>query len=60
MSSWILFVNFQAQEDDFEEYQQIVAYSRNEGLFFKNLYPAPKHLRFQSTALSKIPLKEVR
>lgn len=50
----------QAQELDFEEYQQIVAYSRNEGLFFKNLYPAPKPLHLRSSALSKSTVKEVR
>ena len=51
----------EAQELDFEEYQQVVAYSRNEGLFFKNLYPAPKpaSLRLQSAALSKSSAKEV-
>ena len=51
----------EAQELDFEEYQQVVAYSRNEGLFFKNLYPAPKPAshRLQSAALSKSSGKEV-
>jgi hypothetical protein len=48
----------EAQEDDFEAYQQIVAYSRNEGLFFKNLYPAPKQFRRQTTGLSRMPIKE--
>lgn len=48
----------EAQELDFEEYQQIVAYSRNEGLFFKNLYPAPKPLHLRSSALSKSTVKE--
>ncbi|KAG0568951.1 hypothetical protein KC19_6G054500 [Ceratodon purpureus] len=50
----------EAQELDFEEYQQVVAYSRNEGLFFKNLYPAPKPAshRLQSAALSKSSGKE--
>jgi len=50
----------EAQELDFEQYQQVVAYSRNEGLFFKNLYPAPKlaPLRPQSAALSKSFVKE--
>jgi len=48
----------EAQEDDFEAYQQIVAYSRNEGLFFKNLYPAPKQFRRQTTGLSRMPVKE--
>jgi len=50
----------EAQELDFEQYQQVVAYSRNEGLFFKNLYPAPKplSLRMQSAALSKPTIKE--
>jgi len=54
-------ISVQAQELDFEEYQQVVAYSRNEGLFFKNLYPAPKSLslRLQSSAISKSTLQEV-
>lgn len=54
-------ISVQAQELDFEQYQQVVAYSRNEGLFFKNLYPAPKplSLRMQSAALSKPTVKEV-
>ncbi|XP_073386516.1 uncharacterized protein [Physcomitrium patens] len=43
----------QAQELDFEEYQQVVAYSRNEGLFFKNLYPAPRLRRLRSASTTK-------
>ncbi|KAL2644704.1 hypothetical protein R1flu_012291 [Riccia fluitans] len=39
----------EAQQKEFEEYQIRSTYSRNEGLFFKNLYDAPLPLRSRST-----------
>lgn len=48
----------EAQQRDFEEFQRITAYSRNEGLFFKNLYPSPSRFRLQTSTLSKGPFKE--
>ncbi|KAL3697896.1 hypothetical protein R1sor_011972 [Riccia sorocarpa] len=39
----------EAQQKEFEEYQIRSTYSRNEGLFFKNLYDAPLPLRSKST-----------
>ncbi|XP_024356901.1 uncharacterized protein [Physcomitrium patens] len=50
----------EAEELDLEEYQLGVAYSRNEGLFFKNLYPSPKPHRLRSAAISKSSVKEVK
>ncbi|BBN12839.1 hypothetical protein MPTK1_5g23310 [Marchantia polymorpha subsp. ruderalis] len=48
----------EAQEKEFEEYQIRSTYSRNEGLFFKNLYEAPLPLRSRST-LYQPKLKKV-
>lgn len=47
----------EAQSRDFEEFQIRIAYTRNEGLFFKNLYKAPRPLRYQSR-FSKKNLEE--
>ncbi|CAM6095054.1 unnamed protein product [Calypogeia fissa] len=41
--------DLEAQQKEFEEYQIRSTYSRNEGLFFKNLYPAPLPLRNRAT-----------
>jgi hypothetical protein len=59
ISAGCLFETLQAQQRDFEEFQRITAYSRNEGLFFKNLYPSPSRFRLQTSTLSKGPFKEV-
>ncbi|KAH7416555.1 hypothetical protein KP509_14G096400 [Ceratopteris richardii] len=40
----------EAHSRDFEEFQVRIAYSRNEGLFFKNLYKSPKALRFKGSS----------
>lgn len=42
----------EAESRAFEDFQIRIAYSRNEGLFFKNLYKAPTFLRYQRS-LSK-------
>eukprot|EP00250_Pteridium_aquilinum_P009030 c18395_g1_i1 orf=194-1126(+) len=47
----------EAQSRDFEEFQIRIAYSRNEGLFFKNLYKSPRGLRYR-TNLSKDELEK--
>jgi hypothetical protein len=59
ISAGCLFETLQAQQRDFEEFQRITAYSRNEGLFFKNLYPSPSRFHLQTSTLSKGPFKEV-
>ncbi|KAI5072168.1 hypothetical protein GOP47_0012274 [Adiantum capillus-veneris] len=47
----------EAHSRDFEEFQIRIAYSRNEGLFFKNLYKSPRGLRYQEN-LSKDQLEK--
>eukprot|EP00249_Psilotum_nudum_P011976 c23501_g1_i1 orf=228-1244(-) len=47
----------EAQSRDFEEFQIHIAYLKNEGLFFKNLYQAPRRLNYRTT-LSKNRAKE--
>lgn len=49
----------EAHSRDFEEFQIRIAYSRNEGLFFKNLYKSPKGLRFRGN-LSKNQLEKTQ
>ncbi|MCO5558574.1 hypothetical protein L7F22_012159 [Adiantum nelumboides] len=39
----------EAHSRDFEEFQIRIAYSRNEGLFFKNLYKSPGGLRYEKS-----------
>jgi hypothetical protein len=51
-------VPLQAQQKEFEEFTIRSTYSRNEGLFFKNLYAAPVPLRSSST-IYKSKYKEV-
>eukprot|EP00271_Cylindrocystis_brebissonii_P007455 TRINITY_DN21004_c0_g1_i1.p1 TRINITY_DN21004_c0_g1~~TRINITY_DN21004_c0_g1_i1.p1 ORF type:complete len:324 (+),score=51.40 TRINITY_DN21004_c0_g1_i1:543-1514(+) len=41
--------DLEARERDFEEFEARAIYSRNEGLFFKNLYPMPKSLAYKKT-----------
>ncbi|KAJ7552834.1 hypothetical protein O6H91_06G072100 [Diphasiastrum complanatum] len=55
----IVRAEIEAQSKDFEEFQLRSAYSRNEGLFFKNLYQAPRVLGYKSTYPSSA-LKKVR
>lgn len=40
--------NIEAQSRNFEEFQLLASYSRNDGLFFKNLYKAPRVLAYRS------------
>lgn len=49
--------DLEAQSRDFEEFQIRIAYTRNEGLFFKNLYKAPRPFRYQSTLSNKLEEK---
>ena len=51
-------LSWQAQSRDFEEFQIRIAYSRNEGLFFKNLYRSPQAWRHHG-GLSKKKIEEV-
>eukprot|EP01018_Ginkgo_biloba_P007909 Gb_22930 [translate_table: standard] len=49
--------DIEAQSRHFEELQLLATYSRNDGLFFKNLYKAPQVLAYRST-LSRDLLQE--
>eukprot|EP00252_Welwitschia_mirabilis_P012790 TRINITY_DN2829_c0_g1_i2.p1 TRINITY_DN2829_c0_g1~~TRINITY_DN2829_c0_g1_i2.p1 ORF type:complete len:311 (-),score=44.25 TRINITY_DN2829_c0_g1_i2:260-1192(-) len=53
----LLNADLEAQSRNFEERQIIASYSRNEGLFFKNLYKAPRVLTYRSNISSSLAEK---